>query len=154
MALNSFIGTTVSIAASEPSALTETGFEAVSGFQEIGQLQMVSETGDTINMIEVPVLKDRRVQRIVGGRDGSTVQLTISYDSSDAGQVILRAGAGTNTVHTLRFDDGFALTTSRWFMTCILADLRYAQRDMTTAYQFTQTLYPQSDIIGPFDSTN
>lgn len=154
MALNSFIGSVVSVAASAPSALTEAGFEAVSGFQAIGQLQMTSELGDTINMIEVPVLAESRVQRIVGNRDGGSVTLTISYDATDAGQAILRTGAGTNTVHTFRFDDGHALTTSRWFMTAILADLRYAQRDGTTAYQFTQMIYPQSDLMGPYDSTN
>ena len=151
MALQSFIGGSVSVVAAEPSALTEAGFEALT-FVKVGQLMMTSELGDTINMIEVPQLELGRVQRIVGSRDGGTATITVAYDASDNGQTILRNGSGSNTVHSFLFQDGHS-ATSAWYLTAILAELRYGAREGGTAYQFTQTFYPQSDLLGPFDPT-
>ena len=152
MALNSFIGSKLSVSASTPSAITEAGFEALT-YTAVGQLMMLPEFGDQTNMIEVPQLSLGRVQRIVGMADGGSATITIAYDASDAGQNILRTGAGTNTVHSFKIEDGHAATnTSEWYLTAIIASLRYAARDGTSAYAFNLEIYPQSDITGPFSS--
>ena len=156
MALNSFIGSQVLITATAVTAYTETAFEAISAsaWKEIGQLKSVGEIGDAVQMIEVPLLAKGRVNRIVGGVDGGSVDLMIAYDKDDEGQAIIRSGKGTNSVHILQIRDGHAKDTSRWYLPIVIADVRYAARDNATDYSFTTTVYPQTDLLGPYDSTN
>ena len=156
MTLQSYIGSSLYVVKATPTALTETALEALFAAgaspapAKVGQLMMLPELGDTINTIEVPQLELGRVQRIVGQRDGGTALITVAYDAADGGQTILRDGAGSNDVHTFKIQDGHA-TTSAWYFTAILASLRYAAREGTNAYQFTMEVYPQSDLLGPYD---
>ena len=154
MALNSYIGSTVAVAPAAPATLTQSGFQDntfKNTFVNVGQLQMVGEIGDTVNMIEVPVLDQSRVQRIIGSRDGGSTNLTISYDESDAGQTaILGTYAYSNTVRSIRLTDGTDAGGKQWFFTAIFADIRWGQRDMSTAFQYTAMIYPQMNPIGPY----
>lgn len=156
MALNSYIGSTLHVVKAEPATFNETGFEAIfaSGASpapaKVGQVQMIGDLGDTVNMIEVPVLDESRIKRIIGSRDGGTCEVTVSYDESDAGQVILEAGKYTNVVHSFKITDNTDAGGKSWYFTAILADKRWAPREMTNAMQFTQLLYPQSPVYGPY----
>ena len=153
MALNTFIGSTVLISASTPSTLNEAGFEGLT-YTEIGQLMETTDIGDEINLIPVPLLKEGRDHDLIGGRKGLTVDLTIAYDKDDAGQNLLKANSGSQTLHTLALYDGHASTTSRWFVTCLLADNIQMGRNNTSAFTIRQKIAPQSNLYGPYDSTN
>lgn len=153
MALNSFIGSNVLISASVPSTLNEAGFEGLT-YTEIGQLQNTSDIGDEINLIPVPLLKQGRDTDIIGGRKGLVVEAMIAYDSGDAGQTLLRTNNGSQTVHTLAIYDGHAPTTSRWFATCLIAGYVQTGRDNNNAFTYKLRLAMQSDLYGPYDSTN
>ena len=149
MALNSYIGTEVAVADAAPATLDKSGFEGLT-WVTVGQLQMVGEMGDTVNMIDVPVLSDSRVQRIIGSRDGGSTNLTVSYDETDAGQVkVLGTYAYSNIVRALRFTDGTDAGGKDWYITAIFADIRWGQRDMTTAFQYTAMIYPRMNLLGP-----
>ena len=150
MALNSYIGSKVAVADAAPGNLNQTGFEGLT-WVSVGQLQMLGELGDTVNMIEVPVLDEARVQRIIGSRDGGSTNLTISYDEQDAGQVkIIGTYAYSNVVRSIRLTDGTDAGGKDWYLTAIFADIRWGQRDMSTAFQYTAMIYPQINPIGPF----
>ena len=155
MALQSFIGSQLHVSNGVPAAnaKTEAGYEGLT-YTQVGQLMMLPELGDTRNQIEVPQLALGRVQRINGMADGGSAVIQIAYDGADAGQTILRTAAGTNSAVTFRIDDGHALTTSRWFIEAVIASLRYATRDGSSAYSFNLEIYPQTDLLGPYDSTN
>lgn len=155
MALNSFIGSTVEVSPSAPTGgLTQTTFEALSGanaFVEIGQLQMIGEVGDTVNMIDIPLLKDSRINRVQGMRDGGNTALTIAYDGNDTVQTLIRdTYAYSDVERSIRIVDPADAGGKDWYFTTIFADIRWGQRDGQTAYQFTALIYPRMHPIGPF----
>jgi len=100
----SYIGTTISVVAATPATEDDTGYSALS-WTEIGKVVSLSELGDTVEDIAFNLLKGGRTKHVNGTKDVGDITGTYEYDSADAGQVILRSGAGSNTVHSLKVED-------------------------------------------------
>ena len=62
---------------------------------------------------------------------------------------VLGTYAYSNVVRALRFTDGTDAGGKDWYLTAIFADIRWGQRDMTTAFQYTAMIYPRMNLLGP-----
>ena len=147
MADSTFIGSSLSIVAGEPSGgVAETNWEALT-YAAIGNVQDIGEMGDTHSQIEYNVLGSGRVKRLPGTRDGGAIPLSVIYDSSDAGQNALRLANGTTTVQSFKVKDSDGET---YYFSGIVADLRWPTRDNSTVKMFTCNIYANTTIYGPF----
>jgi hypothetical protein len=81
-------GTTIQISAVLPSPYSEVGFEAVTGWQTIGEVTDLGEFGRTYNLVTHNPLGDRRTVKRKGSYNDGTVAMTVARDPSDAGQAI------------------------------------------------------------------
>ena len=95
------LGTALHISAAKPATLDQTGVDALT-FTAIGGVVSIPQRGDTVTDIAEPTLADGRVEHFNGQKDGGVLQIPIKFIEGDAGQAILEAGAGSNTVHTLQ----------------------------------------------------
>lgn len=95
------LGTTLEVSAAKPATLDQTGVNALT-FTVVGGVASLPQRGDSAEDVSEAVLADGRVEHFVGQKDGGILEIPIKHIEDDAGQAILLAGAGTNTVHTLQ----------------------------------------------------
>lgn len=106
MALNPYAtsGTRIYIA---PAATAEpanaTAYAALT-WTEIGNVASYAAFGDTVNIINAPVVGDSRVRKATGSRDAGNMTLRVYPDDSDAGQTALIAGSTTGSTYPIRID--------------------------------------------------
>jgi len=89
MAVNSSLGVTFAIGTTA-SATNQGEYESDS-YTLVGEVEDVSEFGDTFNAVNFTALSDGRVRKYKGTRDAGNVTLTIGMDVADAGQDALTA---------------------------------------------------------------
>jgi hypothetical protein len=66
-------------------------------FTEMGTVKTIGAVGDTSNSINVSLLKEGRVTKVNGEKDGGEVNVTVAYDASDTSYTAIRALNNTNT---------------------------------------------------------
>lgn len=99
-------GCTVAIAAGVPATEDVSAYEAMSPAPtEIGKVLSVPETGNSSEAGTVTLLKNGVTQHYNGAKIVQPFVVPYVYDRSDAGQVIVRAGANGTTEHTLEITD-------------------------------------------------
>jgi hypothetical protein len=90
-----------------PAATTEpvdaTAYAALS-WTEVKNVASYAPFGDTVNIINAPVVGDSRVKKITGSRDSGNMTLRVYPDSSDAGQTAVAAGTLTGSTYPIRID--------------------------------------------------
>lgn len=96
MAINTAAGTRVSIGPRLTADLPDTEAAAItllSGltYVEIGELENIGDYGDEVGDVTFAALSDSRTRHLKGLADAGTVELTIGFDASDAGQLALVA---------------------------------------------------------------
>lgn len=106
MALNPYAtsGTKAYIA---PAATTEPANAAAYAaltWTEIGNIASYAAFGDTVNIINAPVVGDSRVRKATGSRDAGNMTLRVYPDDSDAGQAAVIAGSATGSTYPIRID--------------------------------------------------
>ena len=79
----------------QPTALTKTGFEALT-WVLVGGVGNVGETGTTTNMLNYNTWDTDVIQKAKGTSDAGNPDIEVARDPSDAGQDIMRAAALTN----------------------------------------------------------
>lgn len=89
MAVNSSLGVTFAIGTTTPAATASE--YAGDSYVLIGEIEDVSEFGDTFNAVNFTALSDGRVRKFKGTRDAGNVTLTIGMDVSNPGQDALTA---------------------------------------------------------------
>ena len=99
VAPRSQIGTTFSVYAGEPVAWDETSCDLLSMI-EVEGVVMIPETGVESEQGSVNLLKDGFTSFWNGTKSFPPFTIPYLYDESDAGQIILRAGNNTDTLHT------------------------------------------------------
>src|SRR5215207_8000947 len=104
MALNPYVtsGAKIYIA---PSATTEPANAAAYAaltWTEIANVRSYTPFGDSVNIINMPVVGDDRIRKAVGSKDSGNMTLTVYPDDTDAGQTALLA-AVANTGITYPF---------------------------------------------------
>lgn len=125
----SYIGSTLSVVASAPSAEDASGYEALS-FTEVGRVVSIGELGDTSEDIAFDLLKPGRRSHVNGVKDLGEVSVTVEYDRADAGLTILEAAANGNTTHSFKVTDSDG---DDYYFQGIVANLRDFER---TANQY------------------
>lgn len=93
------IGTVFKVSAAKPATEDQTGYDALT-FTEVEGVISIPERGDSVEDVSEPTLKDGRIEHFNGQVDGGVLEIPIKHIEDDAGQAILIAGAGTNTVHS------------------------------------------------------
>jgi hypothetical protein len=99
----SYIGSKLWVKAQLPASFTATGYNALT-FVEVKGIVDVGEVGDQQNDIVIDTLVGR-VEHVNGSSDLGEIPVSYNFISADAGQVIIRAGAGTNTAHSFKVQD-------------------------------------------------
>lgn len=95
------IGTLVAVVAATPATVDAAGFAALPWVASVGDLVSWGKQGDTSASIDVPLLSGRMVHRN-GAVDGGLIGFEYQYTLADAGQVILRAQANSQTTVSVR----------------------------------------------------
>lgn len=99
----SYIGSKVSLVAGLPATFDSGGYGALT-FVEIKSIVDVGEIGDQQNDIVIDTLVGR-VEHVNGSSDLGEIAVSYNFIDADAGQVIVRGAAGTNTAHSFKVED-------------------------------------------------
>lgn len=99
----SYIGGKLWVKAELPTAYTTTAYAALTWVEVKGVVD-IGEIGDQQNDITIDAL-DGRVQHANGSSDLGEIPVTLQFIHDDAGQVVIRANAGTNADISFRIDD-------------------------------------------------
>lgn len=91
MAVNTSIGTILSVSHAEPATYTLAGFSALS-YTEVGEVITIPEVGGTANIITREPLKTGVIDKRPGSIDYGSTDIAITKDLTDAGQALLKAG--------------------------------------------------------------
>lgn len=85
-------GTIMSVAAAQPATFDQVGYEALS-FTEVGEVLSIAEYGATTQVVTHEPLKTGVTEKFKGFINYGQASAQLAYDSSDAGQAILKAGS-------------------------------------------------------------
>ena len=104
MSVNTSLGITIGVTTSAPATEDEAGYEALT-YTNIGEVVNIGEIGPSAAVVNHDAIDKGYTQKFKGQINYGTLTLQMARDISDAGQVILKAGADgatKYTVHTWR----------------------------------------------------
>ncbi len=104
MADLNYCGTTLAVVVATPATIDVAGFAALSWTATVGGLVEIDEVGDTSQAIPISYMNGR-TSYVNGAVEGGEITGTYSWETSDAGQVILRANQNNNTAISWRITD-------------------------------------------------
>ena len=76
-----------------PAQYDVAGFDAINDFEEVGQVTEIGELGAVYEVVELKTLADGRTVKRKGTKNDGSLAMSMAYDTSDAGQVLLEAGS-------------------------------------------------------------
>jgi len=120
----SYIGSTLSVIASTPSTVDQSGYEALS-MTTVGKVTTIGELGATSEDLTINLLAAGATKHVNGTKDMGEIPVSIEFDASDGGLTILEAGNNTNTVHSFKVTDSDGEDT---FFQGLIANLRDPER--------------------------
>jgi len=91
MAAQTSAGTTIHISSSLPASYDQAGYDALSDFDAIGEVESIGEFGTEYNEVTFTALDNRRVRKFKGSYNPGTIQISAALDGSDAGQAAAEA---------------------------------------------------------------
>lgn len=95
--LTSWIGGVIGyVAATRDADAVESDYGAKT-YTEMGNVKSIGALGDTSQAISVSLLKEGRVTKVNGEKDGGEVNLAVAFDASDSTYTAVRALANTNS---------------------------------------------------------
>lgn len=100
----SFIGSTLSLISGIPVTEDAAGYGA-QAHVELGKVVSIGELGDESEDIAFDLLKPGRKTHVNGVKDLGEIPVTIEYDLTDAGQIILRTANNGNVTHSFMLKD-------------------------------------------------
>lgn len=95
--LTAWIGGTIGYVAATVDRDAIASDYAAKTFVEMGSVKTISSLGDSNASINVSLLKEGRVTKVNGEKDGGEVSIAVAYDASDTSYTAVRALSGTNT---------------------------------------------------------
>jgi len=98
------ISSELHVAAAKPATDDQAGYEALT-FTEVEGVVNIGEFGDNSEDVTATRLKDGRTEHFNGAKDGGEIQVQAISNASDPGQIIVKAGSGTNTTHSFKIVD-------------------------------------------------
>lgn len=99
---NTFAGAKIAIG-STAAAVTQTDFESDS-YVNIDSVSNMGEIGAAANVLTFPIVTDDFVQKSKGTRNAGDPVLVVGRDSSDPGQIALRAAEKTRFFYNFRLE--------------------------------------------------
>jgi hypothetical protein len=97
-------GATIGVVANTPATLTKAGFEALT-YALVGEVTDFGEFGVVYELVTHNPIGTRRTVKRKGTKNNGSVDMVIGRDRSDAGQIVLLAGAdGVNTDEVHSFE--------------------------------------------------
>ena len=106
-------GSALAISAASPATFDATGYAALT-FTEIGQIDKIGSIGAAFAKTEFKPLKGA-TQKHKGSVDYGTLQPSMAYDESDAGQTLLRTAADDKTSKLYSFMVTYPTGAKRYF---------------------------------------
>jgi hypothetical protein len=101
MAYFSTAGTTLAISAAAPATEDAAGYNALT-WTLIGEITDLGEFGPTANLITHNPIADKITRKLKGAVNYGSMNLTMARDTTDAGQVLLRAAQAANNAYSFR----------------------------------------------------
>lgn len=95
MTVQTSAGSTLGVSATLPASETSGAYAALT-FTTVGQITDLGAFGKTYNEVSFTPLASRQKQKFRGSYDNGSLQLSLGKDTSDAGQVILKAALGSD----------------------------------------------------------
>ena len=89
MPVNTAAGSKLSIGTK--AAATDSTSYTADTYAEIGEIGNIGEFGDEVSSASFVALANRRARKFKGTYDAGDLQITVGFDSGDAGQVALNA---------------------------------------------------------------
>ena len=77
------------------------------------------------NTQSLELLKTGITQHWNGGTVVPPFSVTVKFKADDAGQDVMRAGAGTNTIHTIEVTDS---DSESWYLQCVIGNISVPER--------------------------
>jgi hypothetical protein len=99
-------GTRLYVSASDPATFDAAGYAALT-FTEVGELIDLPEYGPNVTVVESNPLKTGITEKFKGFQNNGSQSMGLEYDSTDAGQLILRTaviGATKNQQHAIKIE--------------------------------------------------
>lgn len=102
------VGSFICIVPAAPATMDETGWEALTGWIEIGEVEEIGEYGAENSVLTRTPLKSGVVQKLKGGTDFGTMPLQMAMVPGDVGHVALNAGRESSAPVSVQvnFQDG------------------------------------------------
>lgn len=102
MAISDGIGSAVYIAAAVPETeLDPTGYVSLS-YTEVGDVETFSDHGPEGAVVSYTPLKTGRTRQLKGSVNPGNITITCADDPLDAGQIAMKAAAGTKRLYPLK----------------------------------------------------
>lgn len=101
MAYYSSAGSTFAISASAPASENAAGFDALT-YTLVGEVTNLGAVGQESSLITHMPVGDRVVRKLKGSKNNGTMELTYALDLADAGQVLLKAAAESDSAYSVR----------------------------------------------------
>lgn len=96
LGLENTTGTTIYVAAAEPSTYDAAGYGALAWEKVVGVVSF-GEWGNQESDVSEALLSEDQVIHTNGVADGGTVSVSVQHRTTDAGAEILKTNGGTNT---------------------------------------------------------
>lgn len=95
--LTAWIGGTIGYVAATIDRDAAASDYGAKSYTEMGSVKTIGALGDTNASINVSLLKEGRVTKVNGEKDGGEVNIAVAYDASDSTYTAIRALSGTNS---------------------------------------------------------
>ena len=99
-----FIGSEIFVSVETPDAETAAGYSALA-WTSIGRVISAGEIGDTSEDVNYDILKTGRKRHVNGIADIGEIPITVEFEQTDAGQVVVQDASGTNDTHSFYAED-------------------------------------------------
>lgn len=139
----SYIGSTLSIAASTPSSEDASGYGAIS-YIVVGKVISIGEVGDTSEDITFDLLASGRRSHVNGVKDLGEISVVLETDLSDAGLAVLKAANNGNTTHSFEITDSDGESV---YFQGLVANLRDSERTANTYKGSSFVMRGQTGVV-------
>jgi hypothetical protein len=96
MAVNSSLGTCLSVSVAAPATHNSTGFAALT-YTQVGEIESIGDVTQTRAAITFKNLCTGKTSSLKGSEEGVNVAVTVALDRDDAGQALMSTAYASNT---------------------------------------------------------
>lgn len=151
MAVDTAAGTKFYVGPVNSSANGQSAYEALS-YVEVGEVESISEFGDSFNEVTFTALSDRRVRKFKGSKNAGNITVAIGHDSADTGQTNLDTALGSDSDYAFKIelDDagtGSPSSPTTFFFRGKVMSVRTNPGDAENIVRLTAEIAINSDIV-------